>query len=331
VLQTYTLTFETNGGSAIASKEDLKGAVISLTAIVPERDGYDFVGWYRDEVLTDAVDSVTLDKNVTVYAKWKVSGDGDSGGPSTPRSYTLHFNTNGGSDIGSVTKISGTEIDLSKYVPVQSGYEFAGWYSDADLTKAVTSIKLTATTTVYARWTKAAAPFTDVVAGSYYANAVDWAVGNSITSGTSATTFSPDAVCTRGQAVTFLWRAMGSPEPAGTADPFTDVDPDSYYEKAVLWAVEHGITSGTGAAAFSPDAAVTRGQVVTFLWRSADAEKTDSANPFTDIAADSYYADAVIWAAENGITNGVTSSAFAPDQGCSRGQLVTLLWRYLAK
>lgn len=331
VLQTYTLTFETNGGSAIASKEDLKGAVISLTAIVPERDGYDFVGWYSDEGLTYAVDSVTLDKNVTIYAKWKASGDGYSGGPSAPRSYTLHFSTNGGSDIGSVAKVSGTEIELSKYVPFKSGYEFAGWYSDAGLTRAVTSVKLTATTTIYAKWTKAAAPFTDVVDGSYYADAVDWAVENGVTSGTSATTFSPDAACTRGQVVTFLWRAMGSPEPVGTADPFTDVDSGSYYDKAVLWAVENGITSGTGAATFSPDATVTRGQVVTFLWRSAGAEKADSANPFTDVAADSYCADAVIWAAENGITNGVTSSAFAPDQGCSRGQIVTLLWRYLGK
>ena len=170
--------------------------------------------------------------------------------------------------------------------------------------------------------------FTDVAADAWYADAVQWAVEHGITGGTSATTFSPDASCTRAQMVTFLWRAAGSPKPTKSSTPFTDVDATAYYYEAVLWAVEQNITSGTSATTFSPDAVVTRGQTVTFLWRNAGSPPTASGSSFTDVTAGAYYAEAVIWAASEGITSGTSAITFSPDADCTRAQIVTFLWRY---
>lgn len=171
-------------------------------------------------------------------------------------------------------------------------------------------------------------PFVDVKQGDYYYDAVQWAVGKKITSGTSATTFTPDGICTRAQTVTFLWRSHGSPKAAGAENPFTDVSKDAYYYDAVLWAVEQGITNGTSATTFSPDATVTRGQTATFLWRVAKQPQVDqTANPFADVTQDAYYYNAVLWAVSKEITNGTSSTTFSPDQGCTRAQIVTFLWR----
>ena len=175
-----------------------------------------------------------------------------------------------------------------------------------------------------------AASFTDVKLIEYYANAVNWAVANNITNGTSATTFSPEATCTRGQIVTFLWRAAGEPAPAGAANPFTDVKENAYYYKAVLWAVENGITSGTSKTTFSPDEGCTRGQVATFLWRYEGMPSHTVGNPFTDVKVGAYYYEAVLWAVENGITNGTSATTFAPNDTCTRGQIVTFLYRDIA-
>ena len=171
-------------------------------------------------------------------------------------------------------------------------------------------------------------PFVDVKQGDYYYDAVQWAVGKKITSGTSATTFTPDGICTRAQTVTFLWRSQGSPKAAGAENPFTDVSKDAYYYDAVLWAVKQGITNGTSATTFSPDATVTRGQTVAFLWRVAKQPQADqTANPFADVTQDAYYYNAVLWAVAKEITNGTSSTTFSPDQGCTRAQIVTFLWR----
>ena len=198
-------------------------------------------------------------------------GGGGGGGGGAVSTYTLTFDTNGGSAIDKITKDSGTTIDLAAYKPTRAGYTFAGWFSDKALTKAVTSVKLTANITVYAKWTQnggtAQNPFVDVKEGAYYYDAVLWAVEQKITSGTSATTFSPDASCTRAQMVTFLWRNAGSPEVSGTM-PFTDVEADAYYAKAVQWAVQQKITTGTSETTFSPMSDCTRGQIVTFLYRA---------------------------------------------------------------
>ncbi len=172
--------------------------------------------------------------------------------------------------------------------------------------------------------------FIDVAKSAYYAEPVDWAVENKVTNGTSAMTFSPENPCTRGQVVTFLWRAAGSPAPKSSKNPFNDVSKDAYYYKAVLWAVEQGITNGTSAATFSPGNPCTRGQVVTFLYRNADSPKVSAKNPFKDVKSGAYYYDAVLWAVKNEITNGTSKTAFSPNQTCTRGQIVTFLFRCLA-
>ena len=258
-------------------------------------------------------------------------GGGGGGGGGAVSTYTLTFDTNGGSAIDKITKDSGMTIDLATYKPTRAGYTFAGWFSDKALTKAVTSVKLTANTTVYAKWTQnggtAQNPFVDVKEGAYYYDAVLWAVEQKITSGTSATTFSPDASCTRAQMVTFLWRAAGSPKVENGKNPFTDVKADAYYYDAVLWAVEKGVTSGTSATTFSPDATVTRGQTVTFLYRNAGSPEVSGTMPFTDVEADAYYAKAVQWAVQQKITTGTSETTFSPMSDCTRGQIVTFLYR----
>ncbi len=171
-------------------------------------------------------------------------------------------------------------------------------------------------------------PFADVSSGAYYYDAVLWAVENVITGGTDARHFAPDASCTRAQAVTFLWRAAGCPEPERLSS-FADVPAGSYYAKAVAWAVEKGITKGTGATTFSPDDACTRAQIVTFLWRAQQTPAAGTANPFLDVANDAYYAEAVLWAVREKITNGTSSVTFSPDAVCTRAQIVTFLWRCL--
>lgn len=172
-----------------------------------------------------------------------------------------------------------------------------------------------------------ALPFTDVAEGAYYADAVAWAIQNKVTSGVSATTFAPNASCTRGQMVTFLWKAAGSPEPKSLTTAFTDVKSGAYYEKAVAWAVENKVTTGTSATTFSPDATVTRGQSVTFLWKANNSPAAASASAFTDVAASAYYASAVNWAVEKGVTSGMSATTFAPNSNCTRAQIVTFLYR----
>ena len=171
-----------------------------------------------------------------------------------------------------------------------------------------------------------AASFRDVKQGDYFYDAVKWAVEKGITEGTSADTFSPGASCTRAQMVTFLWRAAGSPAPKSAANPFKDISANDYYYNAVLWAVENGITSGTGADTFSPTATVSRGQTVTFLYRAAGSPAV-SGGSFSDVAANAYYAKAVAWASQNNITSGTGNGKFSPNADCTRGQIVTLLYR----
>ena len=175
-------------------------------------------------------------------------------------------------------------------------------------------------------------PFVDVAEGKYYYDAVLWALGHDpqITRGTDLIHFSPDDTCTRGQVVTFLWRAAGCPEPSGSKNPFTDVKKGAYYYKAVLWAVEQGITKGTSKTTFSPDEGCTRGQVVTFLHRYEGKPKPASTtNPFTDVKEGAFYYDAVLWAASHDpqITKGTDDTHFSPNDTCTRAQIVTFLYR----
>ena len=169
-------------------------------------------------------------------------------------------------------------------------------------------------------------PFDDVSADAYYNQAVQWAQEKGITDGISSNLFGPKQPCTRAQIVTFLWRAAGSPEPKSTAAGMTDVVPGSYYAKAVAWAVENGITTGTAEGTFSPDATCTRAQAVTFLARAQNAKATGK-TAFSDVPADSYFADAVAWAQANGVTTGTSETTFSPDNDCTRAQIVTFLYR----
>ena len=173
--------------------------------------------------------------------------------------------------------------------------------------------------------------FTDVKEGAYYVDAVNWAVDKKVTSGKTETTFAPNDSCTRAQAVTFLWRAAGSPEPTASEMTFTNVKADSYYYKAVLWAVENKITSGMSDTLFAPDATCSRSQIVTFLYRMQNSPESKAENPFTDVKADAYYANAVLWAVENGVTTGASATTFDPAGDCTRGQIVTFLYRCLSK
>ena len=171
-------------------------------------------------------------------------------------------------------------------------------------------------------------PFQDVPSDAYYFEAVNWAVANNVTNGTSETTFSPNVGCTRAQVVTFLWRAAGQPEPTEGTNPFTDVKEGTYYYKAVLWAVEKGITNGTSETTFEPDETCTRGQIVTFLWRrEGKPAPTGANNPFADVKPSAYFGSAVLWAVEKGITNGTSETTFEPNEDCTRAQVVTFLWR----
>jgi len=169
--------------------------------------------------------------------------------------------------------------------------------------------------------------FTDVNNKEYYGAAVEWAVNNGITTGVSDISFAPNMICSRGQVVTFLWRAAGCPEPTMGASKFTDVDPGAYYYKAMLWAVEEGITTGTSDTTFKPNMNCTRAQVVTFLYRAAGSPAVSGKPDFVDVPAGSYYENGVAWAVENNITLGTGGGKFSPDVNCSRGQIVTFLHR----
>ena len=156
---------------------------------------------------------------------------------------------------------------------------------------------------------------------------MQWAVSKGITNGLTDTVFAPHQACTRAQAVTFLWRSMGAPAPASADNNFADVAENAYYRDAVLWAVENGLTNGTTANAFSPNQTVTRAQFMTFLWRLNDSHAATQNAAFTDVPVNAYYSSAVQWAVSEGITNGTTATTFSPNAPCTRGQIVTFLWR----
>ena len=223
----------------------------------------------------------------------------------------------------SVVHYAGTEAQSAKIsIDVHnSELENAQWHYECDGTNCPGSEPGKPTTP------PAEGSFVDVAAGSYYYTPVLWAVEQGITNGLDATHFAPDATCTRAQVVTFLWRAKGCPEPKMIYNPFSDVSSSDYYYTAVLWAVENGITTGTGGNTFAPNEGCTRKQVATFLWRAQGSPASGGSNSFTDVASGAYYYDAVLWAVENGITSGLDATHFGPNAACSRGQIVTFLYR----
>ena len=327
---TYTLQNDSGATSTLVTAVSGNGEPVSINGQALSTGGSATVAIPNSGTTDIVVEIGTKTYTLTILRNSGTGGNESGSGGAT--SYTLTFDTNGGSAISKVSKTSGTTVDLTGYTPTRDGYTFDGWYSDSALTIKVTSIKLTSNTTIYAKWTaKSDMSFTDVADKAYYKDAVAWAVENGITKGTTATTFSPNATCTRAQAVTFLWRAAGSPEPKTSTMPFTDVNAGSYYYDAVLWAVENGITKGTSDTTFSPDATCSRAQIVAFLWRSEKSPAAGSRNPFADVKSSAYYADAVLWAVKEDITKGTTNTTFSPDADCTRAQIVTFLYRAFNK
>lgn len=339
----YTVTFDVNGGSAVDAQKVVSGAQATQPDD-PTRSGYTFQGWYSDSGLTTAFDfTAAINADTTIYAKWSRNSSGGGGGSYTP-SYTITVDDakNGDITVSPKSASSGTTVTIT--VDPDKGYVLETLTvldkngKEIELTKKadnkytfkMPSGKVTVEATFMEDNTMLNY-FVDVFANDYYYDAVLWAVENGITNGTSATTFSPSNPCTRAQMATFLWRAAGSPEPSGDANPFVDVPNDAYYAKAVQWAYEQGITGGTSATTFSPDQTCTRGQMATFLWRDAGSSAVSGEGaPFVDVPDDVYYATAVDWAYEEGITGGTSATTYSPNDPCTRGQMVTFLYRYLA-
>ena len=335
--QRYTITFKGNGGTPSVTSMTTIDQKLPELPTATHSGRYSFDGWYTEKNGGTKITTATVfDKNTTVYAHWTYTGS--TGGGVTTYPITVKSAKNGDVTASHKSAAKGTTITLTvdpdKSYVLDTLTVLDGKDKEIKLTEkngkytfTMPASKVTVEAMFKAEQSTGKNPFTDVPAGSYYEDAVIWAVDKGITTGTSATTFNPNGICTRAQAVTFLWRAAGSPAAKSSAMPFADVKAGSYYYDAVLWAVEQGITKGTSDTMFSPDATCTRAQIVTFLWRSQKSPAAGMANPFTDVKASAYYADAVLWAVKHNITVGTTFSIFSPDEECTRAQIVTFLYR----
>ena len=346
-----------NGSYADASGEGKYAAGSIVTVRAGSRSGYTFNGWTSSGIRFDdasaAETTFTMPEgSVTVTANW--TRDGGSGGSTSGGSFSSGRDDsdpsyavgipdkteNGSVSVSPKNASQGDRVTVT--VKPDAGYEldslkvFDKNGKELELTDKgdgkFTFIMPAGKVEVKAAFTEEVkiSPFRDVPTDAYYYEAVKWAQKKGITGGIGDGLFGPNQPCTRAQIVPFLWRAAGSPEPKGTAAGMTDVAAGSYYEKAVAWAIENGITTGTADGRFAPDATCTRAQGMTFLFRASKAS-ADGAPAFSDVAADAYYAEAVKWATDNGITNGTTSSTFSPGSGCTRAQIVMFLWRLYAE
>ena len=339
--QRYTITFNGNGGTPSVTSMTTIDQKLPELPIATRSGRYSFDGWYTKKNGGTKITTATLfDKDTTVYAHWTYTGS--TGGGVTTYPITVKSAKNGDVTASHKSAAKGTTITLT--VDPDKGYvldtltvldgkdkEIKLTEKNGKYTFTMPASKVTVAATFKASAPTGKNPFVDVPAGSYYEDAVIWAVDKGITTGTSATTFNPNGICTRAQAVTFLWRAAGSPAAKSAVMPFTDVNAGSYYYDAVLWAVENGITEGTSDTTFSPNATCTRAQIVAFLWRSEKSPAAGTANPFADVKSTAYYADAVLWAVKEDITKGTTNTTFSPDADCTRAQIVTFLYRAFNK
>ena len=344
--ETFTVTVVGSEAAITGAGKYEAGKLVTIDAGM--RLGYTFAGWTTQNGVTLAnpySSSTTFTMpayNVTVTANWRLTPivptpstpsvsnlypieilDTTNGAVTSSHKYasagttvTLTVNPAAGYTLGSLTAYTSNKVDLKLTDKGEGKYTFTMPASKVFVASVFNPVN---------------GRFVDVPSGSYFEEAVNWAVANGITTGTSATTFDPDGICTRAQAVTFLWRAAGSPAPANSATPFTDVAADSYYAQAVAWAVENGITKGTSDTTFSPDAHCSRAQIVTFLWRAQKSPVVTAANPFADVSVDAYYVNAIQWAVSEGVTTGTSAVTFSPDADCTRAQIVTFIWRALGK
>ena len=344
--ETFTVTVVGSEAAITGAGKYEAGKLVTIDAGM--RLGYTFAGWttQNNVTLANAYSSsttFTMPKyDVTLTANWRLTPidptpsipsvsnlypieilDTTNGAVTSSHKYasagttvTLTVNPAAGYTLGSLTAYTSNKVDLKLTDKGEGKYTFTMPASKVFVASVFNPVN---------------GRFVDVPSGSYFEEAVNWAVANGITTGTSATTFDPDGICTRAQAVTFLWRAAGSPAPANSATPFTDVAADSYYAQAVAWAVENGITKGTSDTTFSPDAHCSRAQIVTFLWRAQKSPVVTAANPFADVSVDAYYVNAIQWAVSEGVTTGTSAVTFSPDADCTRAQIVTFIWRALGK
>lgn len=293
------------------------------------------VQWVAEgEEATTMTFSVDL-SGVAYYQAPSHGGSGSSGG-SASTTYTLTFETNGGSAISKVTKNKGTSIDLAQYAPTKSGATFEGWYADKGLTKKITSVKLDANTTVYAKWTEAPVsglPFGDVKSADWFYNDVKYVYEKGMMAGTAADVFAPNATTTRAMIVTILYRLEGSPAVTGTS-AFVDVPAGQWYTDAVNWAAANQIVKGTSATTFAPNASITREQMAAILYRYAqykgyDVTKKADLSGYSDNSQVSAYAkDALAWANAAKLINGVTNTTLAPQGNATRAQVSAILHRF---
>lgn len=330
-----TLTMKYNDGATADSTYNVASGT-TITLPTPRRSGYTFNGWYDGSKFYAAGASYTVSATVTLNASWSYISSGSSYDP------TYSVSTPSKTEHGTVTvspKSASKGDTVTVTVKPDSGYVLEtltvtdkngneltlkdkgnGKYT---FTMPAGKVEVKAT---FMEDNSMLNFFYDVPNNAYFYEAVKWAVKNGITDGVGNNLFAPEQPCTRAQIVTFLWRAAGSPEPKDAASGMTDVVSGSYYEKAVAWAIENGITTGTTTSTFSPDATCTRAQAVTFLARALKA-KAASAAEFSDVPTGSYFADAVAWAAANGVTEGIGGGLFGSDNDCTRGQIVTFLYR----
>lgn len=332
---TVTLKFE-DGATADQTLTVAENGTLVLPT--PTRSGsYAFRYWTDGMTTYAAGGEYIVTKEATLTAVWSYTGSSSSSSSSSSYSVSVPSAANGSVSVTPSSASKGTTVTIT--VKPNDGYELDKLtVTDKDGNRLslsdkgngkYTFIMPSGKVSVDASFAaiQTVASFRDVKASDYFYDAVQWAVEKGITEGTSANTFSPNASCTRAQMVTFLWRAAGSPAPKSTTNPFRDVRSTDYYYDAVLWAVENGITSGTGADTFAPNATVTRGQTVTFLYRAAGSPAVGGNAGFSDVNANDYYNSAVAWAAENNITGGTGNGKFSPTADCTRGQIVTLLYR----
>lgn len=331
-----TLTMKYNDGATADSTYNVASGT-TITLPTPRRSGYTFNGWYDGSKFYAAGASYTVSATVTLNASWSYISSGSSSYDPTYSVSTPSKTENGSVTVSPKNASKGDTVTVT--VKPDSGYVLEtltvtdkngneltlkdkgnGKYT---FTMPTGKVEVKAT---FMEDNSMLNFFYDVPNNAYFYEAVKWAVKNGITTGVGDNLFAPEQPCTRAQIVTFLWRAAGSPEPKGAASGMTDVVSGSYYEKAVAWAIENGITTGTTTSTFSPDATCTRAQSVTFLFR-AIGKLVDSKAEFSDVLTDSYYANAVAWAVENGVTNGIGDGLFGPDNSCTRAQIVTFLFR----
>ena len=352
--QKFTITFDPTGGTLTGGTTAETGEDGRLSALpTPTRSGYTFGGWFTEAEGGEQVSvSRTYTENTTLYAHWTKNttpsgggsgGGGGGGGISAPSTnpVTPSQPENGTVSADKKTAAKGDTVTIT--VTPDEGYQ-VDQITVTDKNGKTIAVKdlgngryrftmpdsaVTITPTFVQAGGISAKTFVDVAESAYYAKAVAWAVEHGVTDGTDADHFSPDAPCTRAQIVTFLWRAAGSPEPQ-SGSTFADVAENAYYAKAVAWATQRGITNGTSADTFSPDAPCTRAQGITFLWRAQNSPAAGGGARFADVDAGAYYAGAVAWAVERGVTNGTSANAFSPDAPCTRAQIVTFLWKTLA-